>query len=59
MSKKIREVFSVCPVCMKKIPASLVHFEDKAGIFLNKFCPEHGAFSVPIWRDKINFDEPL
>ena len=56
MNKIIRKVYSVCPVCLKKIPACLERIDGKIGIYLSKNCPEHGYFSVPVWRDRIDFD---
>lgn len=45
--------YSVCPVCLKRIPARR---EEKNGeIFLVKTCPEHGFFSTVIWRNKVDF----
>lgn len=45
--------YSVCPVCLKRIPARR---EEKGGeIFLVKTCPEHGFFSTVIWRNRIDF----
>lgn len=38
---------SVCPVCLKKIDAKKVLYED--GIYLEKNCEEHGKFKVLIW----------
>jgi uncharacterized radical SAM superfamily Fe-S cluster-containing enzyme len=52
MIQIIRRTLSVCPVCLKRIPADIV----KAGeeYFLEKSCPEHGPFSAVVWRG----DEP-
>lgn len=39
---------SVCPVCLRRIPAERVpRGED---IHLEKTCPEHGFFSAVVWR---------
>ncbi len=51
--KKIRETWSVCPVCLKKIPAVLTENKEQV-IFLEKNCKEHGAFCLPVWKG--NFD---
>ena len=45
----IGKTVSICPVCLKQIPADRVEEED--GIYLEKTCPEHGAFRVLIWND--------
>ena len=39
---------SVCPVCLQRIPAARVSRDEE--MFLNKTCPEHGAFQTVIWR---------
>lgn len=52
-----KKIFSVCPVCLKKVPAVLERSNDGQGIFLNKSCSEHGDFSVPVWKDYFDFDE--
>ncbi|NMA37737.1 MAG: radical SAM protein [Papillibacter sp.] len=39
---------SVCPVCLKQLDAVRVSKAD--GIYLEKSCSEHGAFSVLIWE---------
>ena len=44
----IRKTLSVCPVCLKQLIAVVV----KRGYeyFLDKTCPEHGAYSTVVWR---------
>ena len=44
-------------MCLKKIPADLERIGGKEGIWLSKTCPEHGHFSVPVWRDRFDFNE--
>jgi uncharacterized radical SAM superfamily Fe-S cluster-containing enzyme len=39
---------SVCPVCLKSLPACKV--EENGNIYLEKTCPEHGPFKSLIWR---------
>ena len=39
---------SVCPVCLRRIPAQRVAEAD--GIYMEKTCPEHGDFRVLLWR---------
>ena len=51
----IRETRSVCPVCLKNLPAALRR--DGAGaVTLERTCPEHGTFSVPVWRGMLDWD---
>jgi uncharacterized radical SAM superfamily Fe-S cluster-containing enzyme len=39
---------SVCPVCLKRIPAARVFYADE--VYLEKTCPEHGFFKTVVWR---------
>ena len=55
MSKVIRNTRSVCPVCLDNLPAQLV-LENDGCIFMEKNCPEHGEFRVPVWRGKLDWD---
>lgn len=54
------ETDSICPVCLRKIPAKKVAEEDN--IYLEKSCPEHGDYKTLIWRgldsynDRYRFD---
>lgn len=54
MKKEIRRTRSICPICLKNLPAYMMEAEDGA-VTLEKECPEHGAFSVPVWRGKMDF----
>lgn len=40
---------SVCPVCLRTIPAQKVVGPDDF-VYLNKTCPKHGDFSTLIWE---------
>jgi 7,8-dihydro-6-hydroxymethylpterin dimethyltransferase len=51
----IRLTFSVCPVCLKRIPAWHVRKAD--AVFMEKECPEHGFFSTPVWRNHVPITE--
>ncbi|MGD9559849.1 MAG: radical SAM (seleno)protein TrsS [Oscillospiraceae bacterium] len=44
---------SVCPVCLQRLNAAYV--QRDGAVFLEKTCPEHGAFSVPIAHDAALF----
>lgn len=57
MNEVIRRTFSVCPVCLKRLPAQ--HVLINGSIFLQKECPEHGAFSSVIWRGNVSMSEWL
>ncbi len=56
MIHEVRMTRSVCPVCLKNLPASLVK-EDSGRILLEKTCPEHGSFSVPVWQGFVDFEQ--
>lgn len=44
---------SVCPVCLKRIPASKVQVEDN--VYLEKDCADHGRFRTIIWRGQPDY----
>ena len=44
---------SVCPECLARIPAARVQRGEN--VYLEKNCPEHGPFSVVIWRGQPAF----
>lgn len=56
MEKQIRTTRSLCPVCFRNLPAYMVEQED-GQIFLTKSCPDHGEFSVPVWRGRVDFHQ--
>ena len=49
MSDILHETESLCPVCLKKIPARYERIDGRA--YMIKECPEHGEFKVLFWRD--------
>ena len=65
MSVIIRQTASVCPVCLKPLPATLERVQEKEGVFLHRTCPLHGDFFDLVWRDRfpledwISREEPL
>lgn len=42
---------SACPVCLRVIDAQ--KRSEKDGIYLDKSCPDHGAFSTLIWEGNL------
>jgi 7,8-dihydro-6-hydroxymethylpterin dimethyltransferase len=46
---------SLCPTCLRKIDAKVVIESD--GVFLRKYCPEHGAQQVRIADDSVYWRE--
>ena len=49
-----RETRSVCPVCLRNLPARLVLQRD-GSVTLERTCPEHGTFRAVVWRGKMEF----
>ncbi len=56
MSVLLRRTRSVCPECLKNLPAEIICRED-GRVYMEKVCPEHGAFSAVIWHSLIDFGE--
>ena len=56
MGTAIRATRSVCPVCLKNLPAELCREED-GRIWLEKTCPEHGHFRVLVWEGLLDFEQ--
>ncbi len=50
----IRETRSVCPICLANVPARLEKQPD-GSVFLEKNCPQHGAFRTIVWRGRLPF----
>lgn len=51
---EIRRTRSVCPVCLKNIPAVLDQEKD-GRIYMSKSCPEHGPFRALVWQGASDF----
>lgn len=47
----IAKTESLCPVCLKKIPALKWTRNDET--YMEKSCPEHGRFTTLLWRGSI------
>ena len=54
MAQLLRETRSVCPVCLKNLPARLVQTPD-GRVIMEKSCPDHGDFAVTVWRGRADF----
>lgn len=54
-SEILYRTWSICPVCMKRLPAERV--QEGREIFLKKTCEEHGSFSTIIWRGLYDFND--
>lgn len=53
-SRVLRETFSVCPVCLERIPAQRVR--EGREVYLEKACGVHGAFRTILWRGHGDLD---
>ncbi len=51
----MRETFSVCPECGKKIPAKIVESDGK--VLMRKHCDEHGDFEDIYWGSAKTYAE--
>ncbi len=49
MNVILHETESLCPVCLRRIPARYERRDGRA--YFTKACPEHGGFSTLFWRD--------
>ena len=52
MYKRFAETESVCPVCLRVVPAAKAVGGD-GYIHMLKSCPEHGEFDTLIWEGGI------
>ena len=41
---KVKKTASLCPECLKRIPARLV--QEGTDWYMKKSCPEHGSFKT-------------
>ena len=57
MNETLHETESLCPVCLKKIPARYERIDGKA--YMLKACPEHGEFRVLFWNDADMYEKWL
>jgi len=53
----VKTTESLCPKCLKKIPADLVEENNK--ILIKKECPEHGKFEDIYWWDVDNYKRTM
>ena len=54
MEALLRETRSVCPVCLRNLPAQLFRQPD-GSVIMKKCCPTHGEFQATVWRGKMDF----
>ena len=58
MESIIRRTRSVCPVCLRNLPAELIREED-GRVVMEKRCPEHGPFRTTVWQGRVDWDSWL
>ena len=46
--KKLAQTESLCPVCLSRLEAKVISVGDS--VFMEKACPGHGSWTVPLWR---------
>lgn len=46
---------SVCPICLKKLPAKRV--KRGQAVFMEKTCPDHGFFEVEVWGGHLSYED--
>lgn len=51
----MRRTTSVCPVCLKRIPATRIKESDE--YYQLKTCPSHGKFRTIVWRGSEDIDQ--
>jgi uncharacterized radical SAM superfamily Fe-S cluster-containing enzyme len=54
-SKVHFKTWSICPICLKRLPAERVRVENE--VYLQKTCAEHGFFRSLIWRGIYDLNE--
>jgi len=45
---------ALCPVCKRRLSAAYVKEEQSVNLW--RHCPEHGDFSIPVWRNYFDFE---
>ncbi|MGC8816909.1 MAG: radical SAM (seleno)protein TrsS [Candidatus Hadarchaeum sp.] len=57
MSEVIGKTWSLCPVCLHKLPAERIVEGDN--VYLSKECEKHGKFKTLIWRGADHYKKLL
>jgi len=52
-TKIIQSTEALCPVCKRRLSAAYVRGEQSIDLW--RHCPEHGDFSIPVWRNYFDF----
>ena len=51
----IRSTEALCPICKRRLQAAYVRQGEE--IVLWRRCPDHGEFSIPVWRGRCDFTQ--
>ena len=55
MSRLISTTRSICPECLKQLPARVVEHDDGT-VWMERTCPEHGFFQAYRWPDAKQYE---
>lgn len=53
--REINQTVSVCPVCLKRLPATIAACGDE--VYMEKSCREHGWFRTLIWKGTPKYED--
>jgi uncharacterized radical SAM superfamily Fe-S cluster-containing enzyme len=51
----LARTLSLCPKCLRRIPAFYTPGNAAGEVLLHKTCPEHGVFRTPVWSGEPDF----
>jgi uncharacterized radical SAM superfamily Fe-S cluster-containing enzyme len=54
-SKVLAKTLSLCPKCLRRVPAFYLTGNTESEIFISKECPEHGHFQTQVWSGAPDF----
>jgi uncharacterized radical SAM superfamily Fe-S cluster-containing enzyme len=49
----LRRTEALCPICKRRLPAAYLRGEKSIDLW--RHCPDHGDFSIPVWRNYFDF----
>lgn len=54
-ARLIDKTTALCPLCLRELPAR-VTADAEGTVWMERACPEHGAFSTRIWNDADHYE---